>query len=322
MENPLSRTASALTRNYRLIDYLTQGYIAAVALLILLFYRGRLPGWPLHVLAHAVVLIAVHALVATSHRHPRGLLNLLRHFYPVILYTFLYRETGALDHGFVGRHLDPFFLSLEERIFGCQPALLLMAKLPYLWVSECMYASYFSYFLMVPGVGLALYLRDREQFMQYLTAVSLIFYICYLTYIFLPVAGPRILYESMPGVRVDVSSYAAGYVLGVPEAVSRGPFFTLMALIYRCFEPEAGAAFPSSHVAVAAASLFFSWRYLKGIRHVHLLLVILLAISTVYCRYHYVVDVLGGIGTALVLVPTGNLLYRKVDRRLIEPQTP
>ena len=45
------------------------------------------------------------------------------------------------------------------------------------------------------------------------------------------------------------------------------------------------------------------------------LLVVLLCLSTVYCRYHYVVDVLMGILTAALLVPLGNLLYCRFRRR-------
>jgi membrane-associated phospholipid phosphatase len=38
-------------------------------------------------------------------------------------------------------------------------------------------------------------------------------------------------------------------------------------------------------------------------------MVVLLCLSTVYCRYHYVVDVAAGILTAAVLVPLGNWFY-------------
>jgi membrane-associated phospholipid phosphatase len=44
---------------------------------------------------------------------------------------------------------------------------------------------------------------------------------------------------------------------------------------------------------------------------VHLVAAILLCISTVYGRYHYVVDVVAGIAAAAVLVPLGDWLYRK-----------
>jgi membrane-associated phospholipid phosphatase len=41
-------------------------------------------------------------------------------------------------------------------------------------------------------------------------------------------------------------------------------------------------------------------------------LLALLAASTVYCRYHYVVDVLAGLGLAVVTVPLGDRIYDRL----------
>jgi membrane-associated phospholipid phosphatase len=81
-----------------------------------------------------------------------------------------------------------------------------------------------------------------------------------------------------------------------------------MAWIYRNLEAP-GAAFPSSHVAVATCTLVFSFLYLRRIRWIHLAAVVLLCGSTVYCRYHYTVDVAGGLLAAAILIPIGNRLY-------------
>jgi membrane-associated phospholipid phosphatase len=37
--------------------------------------------------------------------------------------------------------------------------------------------------------------------------------------------------------------------------------------------------------------------------------VILLCVATVYCRYHYVADIVAGALAAAVLIPIGNRLY-------------
>ncbi len=82
-----------------------------------------------------------------------------------------------------------------------------------------------------------------------------------------------------------------------------------------------GAAFPSSHVAIAWCTVFFSFKYLRGIRWIHAVLALLLTVSTVYCRYHYAVDVLAGLATALILVPLANRLYFQAERHLAVPGT-
>ena len=300
-------------KNYRFIDYCVQVYVTLVGLLVLLFHGQREPFWHLLVALHAAAVIAVHLLIQAHAKWPRnGLLILLRHFYPIMLYPPFYAETGLLNRMFIPGYLDEFFIRLEDQMFGFQPSIAFMEKLPYLPVSELFYASYFSYYVMIVGVGLLLYLKNERCFLHYISTVSFVFYVCYLIYIFLPVVGSRVFYASVPDFPAQTTW--GFFPLPYPRAVESGPFFHIMAFIYAYVESP-GAAFPSSHVAVAMVTLYFSWLYRLRVRHVHVALVGLLCAATVYCRYHYVVDVLAGALTALVLLPIGERLYWKWARK-------
>ena len=282
-------------------------------LVILLFHGGNLPQWQWLLAAHALGAVLIHILVQFSATRPANRpVQFLRHFYPVLLYTAFYRETGSLNHLFIPGYLDPVFIKLDERIFGLQPSLVFMDWLPQLAISEIFYLSYFSYYVMIVGVGLALFFRDREKFSHYVSVVSFVFYVCYLVYIFLPVMGPRIFFHEHindllpPALQPPMPAM-------FPTTVQDGPFYQIMVVIYQYFEAP-GAAFPSSHVAVAITTLYFSKLYLRPIRGLHGLMVVLLCLATVYCRYHYVVDVFAGVLTAAMLVPLGNTLYLKFRR--------
>ncbi len=308
---------SNVTRHYTFIDFATQGYMVTVAGLILVLHGNAVPLWPWLILAHAIAIALVHVLIASHARRPANpVLDFLRHFYPVLLYTGFYRETGELNQMTITGYHDPFFIQLDERIFGAQPSLTFMQSLPFWPVSELLYASYFSYYIMIAGVGLALFLRDRRQFFHFVSVVSFVFYVCYLIYIFTPVMGPRIFQRVINGYELPVE-FRPGVVTDFPAAVQGGLFFQIMAVIYNTFEAP-GAAFPSSHVAVALTTVFFSFRYLRRIRFIHLIVALLLCLSTVYCRYHYVVDVAAGVITALVLVPLGDWLYFRFHKPLEE----
>jgi membrane-associated phospholipid phosphatase len=187
-----------------------------------------------------------------------------------------------------------------------------MEKFPFLAVSEVFYAAYFSYYIMIGGVGIALYLRNRQQFFHYVSVVSFVFYVCYIVYIILPVIGPPVFFNSTFGFTLPADLQELAAHASYPAAVQSGPFFKLMGWIYRVFEAP-GAAIPSSHVAIAICTTFFSFLYLPRIRYLHLAAAILLCASTVYCRYHYLTDVLAGIVTAAVLVPLGHWLYLKFE---------
>jgi membrane-associated phospholipid phosphatase len=308
-------------KNYTFVDYATQAYLALVGLLILFFHNSTVPGWPRLLGAHAACLLLVHWLIqAHARRKPAPLLDFLRHFYPVLLYTALFVETGLLNRMFCQEYLDPMVAQWEQALFGCQPSVLFMQKLPWLAVSELFYASYFSYYVMIAGVGIALYLRSRRQFFHYLSVISFLFYVCYLIYIFLPVIGSRVFFHQVEGYVLPDATQQLALTDAYPEAVQAGVFFRLMRWVYRVFEAP-GAALPSSHVAVALCTVFFSFRYLRRIRYVHLAVALLLCLSTVYCRYHYALDVLAGLVTAAVLIPAGNWLYFKFSRRDLEPET-
>ena len=295
-------------RDHTFVDYATQGYLVVVAVLALFLFPSHPGRAALLLAAHVVCLLAVQTLIRAHARPPENrALDFLRHFYPILLYAPLYREIGELNQVFIPGYLDGFFIRLENQLFGCQPSILFMEKLPYLPVSELFYMSYFSYYLMIAGVGLVLYTQDKRRFWHYVSLVSFVFYVCYVIYIFLPVVGPRLFYAPVPGFDQRQFSF---YPLAFPAAVQGGPFFQVMKLIYDYVETS-GAAFPSSHVAIAICTLCFSWRFIPKIRWIHLVVVVLLWASTVFYRYHYVVDVFAGALTGAILIPLGKWLYRK-----------
>lgn len=300
-------------KHYTFVDYATQGYLLVVAVLITLFSSDRTPLAPYLLIAHIVTLVLIHVLIRYhASRKPGRFLDFLRYFYPILLFTGFYRETGALHHMFFPEYLDPWLIHLEEQIFGMQPSLEFMEWLPFLAVSELLYAAYFSYYIMIVGVGLALFIRNRIQFFHYISVVSFAFYLCYLTYIILPVMGPRAFYGGPMGYELPPDVHPP-HLPTYPAEVQKGPFFKIMRVIYHNLEAP-GAAFPSSHVAIAIVTVWFSFQYLPRIRYIHLVDVVLLCISTVYCRYHYVVDVFAGIATAALLLPIGNWLYFRFTR--------
>jgi membrane-associated phospholipid phosphatase len=297
-------------RPYTFIDYATQAYLLLIALLILLLHGSAVPGWPWYILVHLTVVGLLHGLLTVQARWPANRwLDFLRHYYPILLYAGLYRESGDLNQMIFSGYLDAHFLRFEQWLFGWQPGLELMERFPARAVAEVLYASYFSYYLMIAGVGLVLFLRQRRAFFHYICVVSFVFYCCYLTYVVTPVVGPRILcrgiVEHPPLEVLNLSGPP-----GTPATVQASFFYQLMLYIYdHCETP--GAAFPSSHVAIALVTVYFSFLYLRPIRWLHLAVALLLCVATVYGRYHYVVDVVAGALTAAILIPTGNWLFRR-----------
>jgi membrane-associated phospholipid phosphatase len=309
-------------RNYTFVDYATQVYAGVVVGLLLLFHNGTVPAWPWVLAANLAAMVLAHGTIQLharllARRKKNGFVDFLRHFYPVLLYTWFFCETGWLNRMFFRDYLDPVVIGWDEALFGCQPSVLFMERMPWLPLSELFYAAYFSYYLMIAGVGLALFLRDRRQFFHYVSVVSFLFYLCYTIYIFVPVIGPRVFFREIADYSLPDAVQQLATSDYYPEAVKSGIFFRIMAVIYHVFEAP-GAAMPSSHVAVALCTVSFSFRYLPRIRYFHLGLAILLCLSTIYCRYHYAVDVVAGALTAAMVIPIGHWLYLRFRKPELE----
>ncbi|MEW6086795.1 MAG: phosphatase PAP2 family protein [bacterium] len=271
-----------------LTDKFTLGYIITVLLIILLFFPS-VPGGAAFVLIHLFIIAGIFLLIYLFDKKQNNkIIRFLRFWYPPVLYTFLYEETSRLNHIFFKEYLDPLFQNIEFAIFKSQPSLWFSEKFPYIWLKEIFHFFYFSYYLLIPVLGLILYFKDIKKFQHFIFTVSFTFYFCYLIYIFLPVVGPLI--WDFPKMK--------GFI-----------FVPLMNFIY-AYAEKPGAAFPSSHVAVALIVTFFSFKYNRRLSLYFLIDVILLAIATVYCRFHYVIDVAAGIITAAGCYYSGNFIYK------------
>jgi membrane-associated phospholipid phosphatase len=275
------------TGPFDIVDKSTLAYNAVVFLLVLLFH-SRVPRWYLHVFLNTGTIGVVLLLVFFVGDRASLAARLLRNLYPIALFGFLYVQTGSINHLVFPGFLDASFARLEETIFGFQPAEVFVRNFPQKWLAECMYFAYWTYYLQFPGLGLFLYLRrTKTEFADYMLSLCATMYVCFLIYIFLPVRDP---------------SFAFGYAPG------SGPFTWMMTWIYRHAEIP-GAAFPSSHVAIAAVVLYYTWRYARAALWVVGPLAVSLMVATVYCRYHYAVDVLAGWLTATVVI----LLCRRIN---------
>ena len=67
-----------------------------------------------------------------------------------------------------------------------------------------------------------------------------------------------------------------------------------------------GAAFPSSHVAATFLVAWWGSTHFKRMRIFYWLTCLFLSIATVYCMFHYAVDVIGGLLLGVLAVLTFN----------------
>ena len=206
-------------------------------------------------------------------------------WYPLILYSFIYYQTGLINRVVIPGFMDDFFMNLDVRIFGKFPGLFLNEAYRSAFLDEFFHFFYFSYYLIIPLTAILLYCKDTKLFERFVFQLSCLFYVCYIIYIFLPVEGPLALRNE--------------YYL------QHGFFRKIVDFIYSAGE-NPGAAFPSSHVAVTFLVAWWGSKHFKRMRIFYWLTCLFLSIATVYCIFHYAVDVLAGLLLGILAVLTFN----------------
>lgn len=154
-----------------------------------------------------------------------------------------------------------------------------------------MYFAYFSFYLLILIFTLYVFLKKRDDFKQITFQMSASLYLFYFIFCFFPSAGPQF-YFSPPENKL-------------PDAFF---FHHIMHFIQQMAEKPTGA-FPSSHVGVSVIILMLSKKYAPRFLRITWPLVVLLILSTVYIKAHYLVDVIGGIVLAPFLLYLSNRLF-------------
>ena len=306
---------------YRLVDLCTQGYLGLVAGLALVV-RGE--HWVGLVGFHLAALAGVHLLTRLDHRKAgatgnhsapawrRGL-SWLRELYPLLLCLGLYVEIETVNRMLVFPRLDPWLMRADHALFGFQPAEAFPVAMAQPIFSEFMHVSYFSFHAMIGGIGLWLAAHNQAACRHFIAVVSLMFYACYTIFLFAPAWGPRVWSADTPERTWFVAQYGRA-PREVPEATTRLPGHRALTFVEEHGE-IAGAAFPSSHVAVALGTAWVAWRYFRRMRWLYAFCALTILFSTVYTRAHYAVDVFGGLMAAAVLLPAAQALYARTDGR-------
>jgi membrane-associated phospholipid phosphatase len=227
-----------------------------------------------------------------------------RHWYPHLFFLFCFEELAHLVHLITPGWQDAKLIAADRWLTGVQPTV---------WLEQ----------FATPG---------RNEFMQFA-------YITYFTYLL--VLGGSLYYRKdwrgyWSVMTYSAAAYAMGYIIAISFPIEspwfsmagtwhgelRGGTFTALIGFIEHYGRVRGAAFPSEHVAGSFAALWGAWRHRRWLFWVMLPLVLCMCLSTVYGRYHYVVDVFAGMTTGTLGYVIGSWLMRRPGALIVGEQQP
>lgn len=292
-------------------EWVALGYLAVSSVLIVIFSEN---------LAHPLRVLSVRALVGcmilalcraeanvwsgTLKFHIEGsgigsgtlaqrFWHFWRHWYPHLFFLFCFEELGALVHLVSPRWQDAKLIAVDHWLTGVHPAIWL-EQFVTPGRNECMQFAYLTYFVYLLVLGGILYYReDWYGYWSAMTYSAVAYAIGYVIAIFFPIESPWFA------------------MAGSWHGELRGGAFTALINFIEHYGRVRGAAFPSEHVAGSFAALWGAWWHRRWLFWVMLPLVLCMCGSTVWGRYHYVVDIFGGMITGTLGFVIGKWIMKR-----------
>lgn len=295
------------------VEWITLIYTLFTTLLILLFWM-RIKNPIALIEGRAMVLGGMAVMAYLHHLRPNKYLLFLRYLFPLSLLGYWYPDTYEFCQLFP--NLDYAFAAADYSLFGCQPSITFAQWLPQKLWSELFHMGYFSYYPLIALTILAPLFFNRSQFSRTTFVVLASFFLYYLIYLFLPVAGPQYYFHAV-GFEVIQSGHfphLADYFRYHTElAPSPGPEGFFRELVERTQQSgeRPTAAFPSSHVGMSTVLLMLLWRIKRSLFWGAFPFYFFLCCATVYIQAHYLVDVFGGLVTAVLFYALTNGAYSR-----------
>lgn len=279
-------------------------YIAVTLVLIAVLWQKLVSPLTM-VQGRVAVVVMTLALWAVYRWRPCRLTMLLRVVGQMAWLGWWYPDTYELNR--VLPNLDHLFAEAEQWVFGCQPALLFSWQWPQPILSEVLTLGYVSYYPLIAAVVLYYFLRRYAEFTHCVFIIMGSFFLFYIIFDLLPVAGPQFYYEAVgikeiaQGHFANVGMWFLDHQNSLPSpGYSDGLFYHLLQQAHEAGERPT-AAFPSSHVGITTVLLCLAWHARsRWLFFTMLPLGILMFFATFYIQAHYVIDAIAGIFTGLL----------------------
>lgn len=267
---------------FLLFEKILLAYLA-ITILLVLVYSKPFSGNYFLILQNFLYAVIMLFTIYLEQKYPSSLSRFIRYWLPLLLFTFLYRDTGHLVHLIHKEWFDGILVSIDRALFGTDLGVW-VERFDHPVLNEIFRLGYVSYYIIIFfGAGFHYFRSNRAYYISFISKVTLAFCLSYITFILFPVEGPRFFQTHLFSTNMD-GLYFSHVQQGIIHIAS-----------------IQGGAFPSSHVAVALIVWQSFYKKHRGLFIFMSPFIAALIIGTIWGRYHYAIDVLIGIILAAII---------------------
>ncbi|MBI5477170.1 MAG: phosphatase PAP2 family protein [Ignavibacteriales bacterium] len=250
----------------------------------------------------AAILIIWLAKVSASNKFK--IMGFIHDWYPVPGIFFIFKEVHYTIMAMGSKDWDSVLINLDRAIFSTDPTVWLFNYSSPI-VTEILQIAYTSYYFIMLAVAISLYRKKEiEKFNFFAFTIVYGFILSYFGYLIFPGVGPRFTLHNFASLNSELPGlWLTSHLRDFINAGESIPKDVINPIIYAQRD-----IFPSGHTQMTLLTMYYAHHYKLSFRYIIDLLGVLLVIGTVYLRYHYVVDLIGGVIFAIITIGTAKKL--------------
>jgi membrane-associated phospholipid phosphatase len=296
-------------KNFNALEVYTLIMLFIYCLLYLLWYNSIAfapIGISLNLLFIGIIFLFASATKRFEHN---SIVIFLRKFYQMPIAYYIYYNIFDFIKVVNPYDYDYWLAWFDKSIFGFEPTRLLYSiSNPYL--TEYLQICYFLFFFYPIFIGIELsYRENKDVLLNYASTIIFGFYFSFILYLFLPAVGPRFYLHDFSKLNTELPGVLVTESLRSFINVGGGIKSTLLPAI----EQVNRDCFPSGHTMMTLLSIMLAFKYKARIRYFVLIFGSSLIFSTLYLRYHYFVDVVGGVIFAIITLKIEPIIREKLQ---------
>ncbi|MBU2493684.1 MAG: phosphatase PAP2 family protein [Bacteroidetes bacterium] len=295
---------NSLIKILRPTDILVIVFYSILTIINIVFWN-KIDNALTHILLNVLLILSIITLAWFVNKTKIIVLQQIHFWYIVPLIFATFKELHFMVEPMRGVIYDDILIKADRLIFGFDPTVELF-KIANPFLTELLQIVYATFFFLPIILGVDLMIRNKDRQFCYMTFIIVLgFFLSYIGYIIFPAIGPRFTLHDFDLTNIELPGiFLTNYLREIVNAGESIPAGTLnpAQVVQR-------DAFPSGHTQMTLLVMYLSFKFNSGTKYFFLINGSLLIFATVYLRYHYVVDLIGGTVFMIITLWGGLFLY-------------
>lgn len=270
-----------------------------------IIFSSKIEYWAVIIVFNILLILLILLLAKKAGLSKHAFWVNLHYYYVIPLIFITFKEIYVIISSIHSVDYDSLLISADHFIFGLNPTVFLYQFANPI-LTEILQIAYGTFFFLPIILAIEFHrTKEYDKFHFIIFSVVLGFFLSYLGYLIFPAVGPRFTLHDFDMTNIELPGlFLTNFLREIVNAGESIPSGTInpIAVVQR-------DVFPSGHTQMTLIVMYLSVKLKSKNKLFFLIDGTLLIIATVYLRYHYVVDLIGGLVFMILTMFIGKKLF-------------